>query len=179
MKKVMISLLIGSILIGVGTVALFLEVSEYSMQAYRQDVLQQSTQTVTLDKQNFPDNVKSKVEIDGYIGYYFENEGKFEVILDKEVTDGFVADIYYKGTKPYVYGNNLVKKYDDDYDVVVPNMFVYNIFTKNSFSTPKEFLDAVTYVFKNKMFIADIGTYLVEKVVIRTSDPQRIVNDFN
>lgn len=103
MKKLLISLIISSILIGVGTGIFILELSEYSVHEYRQDIVGSAEKVYTHEYDGSLDDFsQAPVTINVNVGYYHYLNGKTEVILDETVKQGFKVDLYYVGDRPNV-----------------------------------------------------------------------------
>lgn len=169
MKKLIFSLIAGAVLIGAGVGVLFMELTEFTTTDYLPYINEKKLESFTFsDSEIFSDD--KKVEIDVYLGEYFEDYGSCEVIEDQSV-EGIDVKIYYKGEKPVFsfYTDRYYK--DSDYSS-------YTLYCYAETYMPKDLLDAAKYMFHNKVIVKDPSNYHIEKVVIRTSHPEMITTSY-
>ncbi|MBE6894429.1 MAG: hypothetical protein E7483_02325 [Ruminococcaceae bacterium] len=168
MKKLIFSLVTGSVLIGIGIGVMMMEITEYSMSDTYPFVKNTSLQEFSFeDSKVFEEAGENRtVNIYGYLGEYFQEQGKFEVVEDKTV-DGIEVIIQYRGTKPrfnfhgYAYD---YRGYEYEYSL---SAYSENIM-------PKQILDAAEYMCSNKTIVKYQDMFYVEKVTVKTSQPQLI-----
>lgn len=172
MKKLIISLITGSVLIGIGIGVMMFEITEYSMTDTYPMVKNSALQEFSFtDDQVFEDAGENRtVNIYGYLGGYFDDLGKFEVVEDKNVK-GIEVIIKYRGTKPrfnfHGYG------YDHrGYE------YEYSLSAYSNEIMPKQVLEFAEYMCQNKTIVRYQDLFYVEKVIIKTSQPQLIEVNF-
>ena len=171
MKKLIISLISGAILIGVGIGVLMMEIAEFSVIDTYPEIKNSPMQEFTITDENFFEAAgkNNTVNIYGYLGEYFHDFGKTEVVQDKN-TKGVEIIIKYRGEKPLFRFN--------DHNYNSSNTYEYSLHTYNENIMPKQILDMAEYMCKNKTFVRYQDMYYVEQVIIKTSDPQRINTSF-
>ena len=165
MKKLLISLVVGAVFIGTGVGVLFMEIAEFTTAEYLPYVKQEKAETFTFtDSEIFDNSERAKVDI--YLGEYFENNGKYEIVEDKTV-DGVSITVTYRGEKPRF------RFYENWYDENNKANF-YTLQCYIETYMPKDILDAAKYMFQNKVIVTSPTNYIVEKVVIKTNHPDLI-----
>ena len=171
MKKLIISLILGAVLTGIGIGVLMMEIAEFSVSDTYPEIKNSTLQEFTVTDKNFFEDAdkNSTVNIYGYLGNYFHDFGKTEIIEDKS-TDGVEIIIKYRGTKPLFRFNG--HGYNSS------NIYEYSLHTYNENIMPKQILDMAEYMCKNKIFVKYQDVYYVEQVIIKTSEPQRINTNF-
>lgn len=172
MKKLIISLIAGAVLVGIGIGVLLMEIAEFSMSDTYPDIKNSPLQEFSYTDNTVFDEAGENHEINvySYLGGYFDDFGKIEVVEDKKV-DGIEVVINYRGTKPnfnfhgYAYEH---RGYEYEY-------------TLNAYSDdimPKHILDMAEYMCSNKTIVKYQDLFYVEKVIIKTSQPQLINCEF-
>ena len=171
MKKLIISLITGAALVGIGIGVLMMEIAEFTVSDTFPEIKNSPLQEFSISDENFFDNTdkNSTVNIYGYIGDYFHDFGKTEIIEDKN-TDGVEIIIKYRGTKPLFRFN--------DHSYNSSNIYEYSLHAYNENIMPKQILDMAEYMCKNKTFVKYQDVYYVEQIIIKTADPQRIDTSF-
>ena len=165
MKKLLISLIVGAVFIGAGIGVTFMELAEFTTAEYLPYVKQEKAETFTFtDSEIFDNSERAKVDI--YLGEYFENNGKSEIVEDKTV-DGVSITVTYRGEKPRF------RFYENWYDENDKAKF-YTLHCYIETYMPKDILDAAKYMFEHKVIITEPTNYIVEKVVIKTNHPELI-----
>lgn len=172
MKKLIISLITGSVLVGIGIGVMMMEIAEFSMSDTYPEIKNSPAQEFSYtDSAVFEDAGENKaINIYGYLGEYFQDFGKFEVIEDNKV-DGIEIIVKYRGAKPsfnfhgYAYEH---RGYEYEYTL---SAYSDNIM-------PKQILDMAEYMCTNKTIVKYQDTFYVEKVIIKTSQPQLINCEF-
>ena len=175
MKKLIISIITGSVLIGIGIGVLFMEIAEFSVSETYPAVMQQSSKNFTFnDDEIFNDSDGKNILINTYLGEYFYDYGKTEIIEDPTV-EGAEFTIKYRGIKPrfsfhgagyYEYGRGEQGR-----------VYEYYLNAQSEDLMPKDILSAAEYMCKNKTFVKYMDMFYVEKVTIRTNHPELIVCD--
>ena len=167
MKKLILSLVIGAVLIGVGAGVLFAEIAEFSRVDYLPYIENKKTETITFnDKDIFADYPDGTKEIDIYLGEFFDEKGECIVKEDKTV-EGVEVEIHYRGEKPNYGFYHTWTNEDGSYSS-------YHLFCSMNDFMPKDVMEAAEYIFKNKVIAEDMNNFIVEKVVIKTSRPHLI-----
>jgi len=168
MKKLIISLITGSVLIGIGIGVMMFEITEYTMSDTYPFV-----KNTAIQKFEFTDNdvfeeagENRTVNVYGYLGEYFEEQGKFEVVEDKTV-EGIEVAVHYYGTKPRFNFHGYAYDYRG-YE------YEYTLSAYSDNIMPKQILDAAEYMCQNKTIVKYQDMFYVEKVIIKTSQPQLI-----
>lgn len=171
MKKLIISLIFGAVFIGAGVGVLFMELTEFTTAEYLPYIKQEKLETFTFTDNNiFTETEAEKAKINIYLGEYFEDNGKCEIVEDKTV-EGVSITVSYRGQKPrFYFGENW---YDED-----NNTQLYQLDCYTETYMPKEILDAAKYMFQHKVLITEPANYLVEKVEIKTSHPELILTSY-
>lgn len=171
MKKLIISLIFGAVFIGAGVGVLFMELAEFTTAEYLPYVKQEKIETFTFtDSGIFGETDTDKAIIDIYLGEYFEDGGKCEIVEDKTV-EGVSITVSYRGKKPTFTFNE--HWYDDGNEAQVYRLDCY-IETY----MPKDIIDAAKYMFEHKVIVTEPTNYIVEKVVIKTSRPELIMTSY-
>ncbi|MBQ7284473.1 MAG: hypothetical protein IJ339_00985 [Oscillospiraceae bacterium] len=168
MKKLIFSLIAGAVLIGIGIGVMMLEIAEYSMTDTYPFVADKPVQTFSFtDEEVFENAGDREVQVHAYLGEYFEDLGRFEVVEDKNV-DGIEVIIHYRGTKPqfnfHSYGYDH-RGYEYEYSLSAYSRDIM----------PKEILEAAEYMCNNKTIVRYQDMFYAEKVTIKTSKPDLIV----
>lgn len=171
MKKLIISLIFGAVFIGAGVGVLFMELTEFTTAEYLPYIKQEKLETFTFTDNNiFTETEVEKAKINIYLGEYFEDNGKCEIVEDKTV-EGVSITVSYRGQKPRFYFG---EHWYDEGD----NTQVYQLDCYTETYMPKEILDAAKYMFQHKVLITEPTNYLVEKVEIKTSHPELILTSY-
>lgn len=170
MKKLIFSLIAGAVFIGVGIGVLFMELTEFTMADYLPYIEQEKLETFTFSDSSIFENDNEKARVDIYLGEYFEDNGKCEIVEDKSV-DGVSVTISYRGEKPHFTFNE--NWFDDGNDTQV-----YSLHSYTETYMPKDILDAAKYMFQNKVIVKDMSNCYVEKVVIKTNHPELITTSY-
>jgi len=171
MKKLIISLIFGAVFIGAGVGVLFMELTEFTTAEYLPYIKQEKLETFTFTDNNiFTETEAEKAKINIYLGEYFEDSGKCEIVEDKTV-EGISITVSYRGQKPRFHFN---EHWYDEGD----NAQVYRLDCYTETYMPKEILDAAKYMFQHKVLVTEPTNYLVEKVVIKTSHPELILTSY-
>lgn len=172
MKKLIISLITGAVLIGIGIGIMMLEITEYSMSDTYPFVSGQPVQTFSFtDNEVFENAGDREVQVYAYLGEYFDDLGKYEVIEDKDV-EGIEVIIQYRGTKP----DFNFHSYGYDHRGYV---YEYSLSAYSRDIMPKDILEAAEYMCQNKTIVRYQDMFYAEKVTIKTNHPELIVvNDY-
>ena len=171
MKKLIISLIFGAVFIGAGVGVLFMELTEFTTGEYLPYIKQEKIETFTFtDNDIFGEEDDENARIDIYLGDYFENNGKCEIVEDKSC-DGMSITVSYRGQKPTF---SFYEHWYDDQD----NAQIYMLECYIDTYMPKDILDAAKYMFQHKVIITEPTNYLVEKVVIKTNHPELILTSY-
>ncbi|MBR5305537.1 MAG: hypothetical protein IKU47_01300 [Oscillospiraceae bacterium] len=164
MKKFIISLIIGAVLIGVGAGVFFMEIAEFSSTEYFSYIKEDKIDTFTFEDNGiFKASDGEQVEINVYLGDYFQKYGKYEIV-HSPATEGVEISIDYRGAKPRF----------EFYDYGVEDKNLYSLHCYQSSVMPKEILDAARYIFSNKVIVQSGDMYIVEKVTIKTGNPELV-----
>ncbi|MEG1800429.1 MAG: hypothetical protein RR273_00505 [Oscillospiraceae bacterium] len=186
MKKLLISLLVGSILIGIGSGVMFFEIAEFSGMSYREDLLSDTTEKVTYPSteilQISEHHQDASYCVRLYPGNYYYEHGSATVEKDPSLKEGEIEmDFYYRGEKPRIYFDHNRYSYEQEEPETqpeTPNEPIVDdicVHFNQYMLTPKYLLDIVDYMFENKIFIENVDNFLIESVVIRTADPDKII----
>lgn len=170
MKKFIISLIAGAVLIGAGIGVLFVEVAEFTVADCLPYIAEDKIDTFTFeDNEVFVRSKGNPVKIDMYLGEYFMANGNVLVVEDAEV-DGVEITIDYHGNKPKF------SFYDASYGEIYGEEYVagYTLYSYQNHYLPKDIMDALKYMCQNKVLVENFDTYCIEKVVIKTSSPNLI-----
>ncbi|MBE6887080.1 MAG: hypothetical protein E7484_01520 [Ruminococcaceae bacterium] len=171
MKKLILSLIFGAVFIGAGVGVLFMELTEFTTAEYLPYVKQEKIETFTFTDSNiFGESENEKARINIYLGKYFEDSGKFEIVEDKTV-DGVSITVSYRGKKPRFYFSE--HWYDE-----ANQAQVYQLDCYTETYMPKDILDAAKYMFSHKVVVTEPANYLVENVVIKTNHPELILTSY-
>ncbi len=165
MKKLIISLISGAVLIGIGIGVMMLEITEYSMIDTFPFVSNTSSQEFSFSDDEAFEHENLPIQIYGYLGEYFEDFGKVEIIEDNSV-EGIDITIKYRGTRPRFYYNGVYYSGEDYY--------TYHLSAHSQGIMPKQILEAAEYICQNKTLVRYLDLFYVEKVIVRTSNPQMI-----
>ena len=167
MKKLIFSLITGAVLIGVGIGVMMMEIAEFSMTDTYPEIKNSPLQEFSFsDNTVFEDNGKDRqINIYGYLGEYFEDFGKIEVVESKN-TKGIEVIIKYRGTKPRFNFNG--------YGYINDDVYEYNLSAYSSNIMPKQILDFAEYMCTNRTLVKYQDIFYVEKVIIKTSQPQLV-----
>lgn len=163
MKKFIISLIAGAVLIGIGVGVLFMEIAEFSSTEYFAFIMEDKIDTFTFEDDGIFKTDGQQVEIDIYLGEYFKKYGKYEIV-ESPATEGVEISIDYRGAKPLFQ----FRDYSGNEDIV------YSLHCYQSTLMPKEILDAAKYICQNKVIVENADMYIVEKVTIKTSNPHLV-----
>lgn len=170
MKKLIASIIAGSILVGIGIGVMFMEIAEFSVSDTYPAVMRQSAKTFTFnDDEIFEDSNGKNVVINTYLGEYFYDYGKMEIIEDPTV-EGAEFTIKYRGIKPR-FSFHGAGYYEQG------RVYEYYLSSHNENVMPKDILSAAEYMCKNKTFVKYMDMFYVEKLTIRTNHPELIVCD--
>lgn len=160
MKKLIISLISGAILIGIGLGVIFMEITQYSTLEYLPYVASQPLNSHIVNNAPIISAQDTNINFSDHCGYYFSEHGSWEVVKDSSLNEVKI-EVFYRGERPriqvYNYGDN-------HYNV---NAYDYN-------TSPKEIFDVVKYAFEEKVIIHDASNFLIEKIVIHTPNPENI-----
>ena len=171
MKKLLLSLIIGAVLIGTGAGVLFAEIAEFSKVDYLPYLEEKRLETLYFsDMDVFDEHPDGTKEIDIYLGGFFDDNGECVVKEDKTV-EGIEVEIYYRGERPnYGFYRSWTNE-DGSYSS-------YHLFCSMNDFMPKDIMEAAKYIFKNKVLAEDMNNFIVEKVVIKTSRPHLIKTSY-
>ncbi|MBR2029197.1 MAG: hypothetical protein IKA10_09495 [Oscillospiraceae bacterium] len=171
MKKLIISLIAGAVLIGVGIGVMMMEIAEFSMTDTYPEIKNSPLQEFSFsDDTIFDDSDENRtVNIHGYLGEYFHDFGITEVVEDKKI-DGIEVIIRYRGTKPEFRFNG--------YGYSTDNMYEYNLSAYSRDIMPKQILEFAEYMCQNKTIVRYQDLFYVEKVIIKTASPQLVNCEF-
>ena len=164
MKKLLLSLLIGSVIMGRGIGITILEISAWDISDYPDYLvnmpLENCDVTIEMDLQEF-----ENTEFYSY-GTYRNMSNNVEVVEDKTMTDKFVVNIQYKGKEPVAYPRTYELDDETEYmDFVVhPGGF-------ESFKLIRQVIDDM---FENKVYYLDASPTIIEKVTVYTAYPEKI-----
>ena len=172
MKKLIISVITGAILIGIGICVTVFEVAQFDVSETLPYIKSSKNEVYTLkeDENIFKNN--KEIYLNYYLGSYFSDYGKITVQEDKNI-EGIQIDIIYSGKKANFYldsyyHEHAAEVYDED-------SFTELYIRRAGVSfTPKEALEIAQYIFKNKTFIEHAEPYYVKEVIVRTANPQLI-----
>lgn len=172
MKKLIISLITGSVLIGIGIGVMLFEIAEYSMTDTYPEIKNAPVQEFSFtDDAVFEDAGEGRtINIYGYLGEYFDDFGKFEVVEDKNVK-GIEVTIKYRGTKPRFHFNGYGYEHRG-YE------YEYSLSAYSDNIMPKQILDMAEYMCTNKTIVRYQDLFYAEKVIVKTSQPQLIEFEF-
>ena len=169
MKKLLISLLAGSVILGVGIGVTALEVSMWDTADHPAYLENKTVQT---------EEIVEKVDVTrlGEVNVYvsglsngFRNDGLIEIVEDETCSEKIVVKIDYKGSEPYT------SIYDFDYedengemyrnmDIVVHPDYNYSL---------RQIREVAEEMFENKVFYTSNVSTLVEKVTVYTATPEK------
>ncbi|MBR4035995.1 MAG: hypothetical protein IKJ05_04595 [Oscillospiraceae bacterium] len=168
-KNMLISLLAGSVMLGVGLAVTALEVSVWDTAPYPQYLEEMTVETQEFVKDISPEE-SEKINI--YISTRtngFRNDKLIEIVEDARYTDTIGIQVDYKGERPYVNVYDYNSDYDEDtvsqwLDIVVHPDYNYSL---------REIRQVAEDMFENKIFYTDNITTLVEKVTVYTATPEK------
>ena len=173
MKKLLVSLLAGAILIGVGLGVTALEISVWDTRRYPEYLEKETVQTVETEENINPQNYdKINVYVSGsYNG--FRNNKKMEIVEDKTFADTVKISIEYKGKVPYVHYYEYSQGGEDGESI---SRLEYIVSPTYNYSL-KEIREIAEDMFKNKIFYTDNSATLIEKVTVHTAYPDKFISN--
>ena len=172
MKKLIISLITGAVLTGIGIGVLLMEIAEFSMTDIYPEIKNAPLQEYSYtDETVFEDAGENReVNLYCYLGGYFDDFGKLEIVEDQNV-DGIEITVKYRGDKPsfnfhgYAYEH---RGYE----------YEYSISAYSDDIMPKQILEMAEYMCTNKTIVKYQDLFYVENVTVKTSQPQLINCEF-
>ena len=164
MKKLLLSLLIGSVIMGRGIGITMLEISAWEISDYPDYLADMPSEscdvTIDMDLQEFENT-------EFYIyGTYRSMNNNAEIIEDKTLTDKFVVNIQYKGKEPVAYP----RTYELDDETEHMDFVVH----PGGFESFKLIRQVIEDMFENKVYYLDASPTLIEKVTVYTAYPEKI-----
>ena len=167
MKKLLYSLLIGAVIMGVGIGVTMLEISHWEISDYTEyldnEPLENCKFTTDLDTQQ----VKT---MQVYVWNSWRDRGdSIEIVEDKSLTDKIVADISYRGQAPVAYSDVHTSTVDNaEHETLCMRIH------PGEFSSVKQIRNTIEEMFKTKVFYRDVSATFIEKVTIYTAYPEKI-----
>ena len=170
MKKFIISLITGAVLIGVGVGITFMEIAQFSTTDYLTYISNDSIETFTFSDQGiFEESEGNPVSINVYLGEYFRQNHNVQIV-ESPAVEGVEISIDYRGIKPrFEFWNHTYSSTESGKTV-----YQYSLGCYTDTLMPKDILQAAKYICQNKTVPQDFTLYKIEKVVIKTSKPQLI-----
>ena len=170
MKKFIISLIIGAVLIGSGIGVTLMEIAQFSTTDYLTYINSDSIETFTFNDQSiFDESEGNPVSINVYLGEYFRQNHNVQII-ESPAVEGVEISIDYRGIKPrFEFWNHTYSSAESGKTV-----YQYSLNCYHDILMPKDILQAAKYVCQNKIIPQDFSLYKVEKVIIKTANPQLI-----
>ncbi|MBQ9845960.1 MAG: hypothetical protein IJO54_07775 [Oscillospiraceae bacterium] len=168
MKKFIFSLIAGAIFIGVGVGVLFMEITEFTFADYLPYIKEDKIDTFTFeDPDVFTESKGKPVTIYVYLGEYFKNNGKVEVV-ESPATEGVEITVDYHGTKPRF------QFWDNGYDESHGETYIssYQLDCYQNHYLPRDIMQALQYMFQNKVIVENFDTFCVEKLTVKTANPE-------
>ena len=164
MKKLLLSLLIGSVIMGRGIGITMLEISAWDISDYPDYLvdmpLENCDVTIDMDLQEFENT-------EFYIyGTYRSMNNNAEIVEDKTMTDKFVVNIQYKGKEPIAYH----RTYEVDDETEYMDFVVH----PGGFESFKLIRQVIEDMFENKVYYRDASPTIIEKVTVYTAYPEKI-----
>lgn len=166
MKKLLLSLLVGSVVMGLGIGVAMLEISAWEISEYPDYLAEMPSEncefTIDMDLQEF-----ENTEFYSY-NTYRNMCSNVEVIEDETMTDKFIVSIQYKGKEPVAYPRT--------YTMGVENEAEYMDFVVHpgGFESFKLIRQVIETMFENKVYYLDASPTLIEKVTVYTAYPEKI-----
>ena len=170
MKKFIISLIIGAVLIGSGIGVTLMEIAQFSTTDCLTYINSDSIETFTFsDKGIFEESEGNPVSINVYLGEYFRHNHNVQIV-ESPAVEGVEISIDYRGLKPrFEFWNHTYSSAESGKTV-----YQYSLSCYSDNIMPKDILNAAKYICQNKTIPQDFTLYKIEKVVIKTSKPQLI-----
>ena len=163
MKKLIISIIAGAVLIGIGIGIAFVELSEYTMSETLTYITEQPAKEYTYKDYNiFKNSDNNPITIQCSLGSYFYTHKNVIVVEDKDI-EGIEINIKYKGIKPSF----------NFYSIGYEN--TYRLYSYNEYISPSDILNVAKYIFENKKSVQHIEFYYVDEVIIKTNRPDLII----
>lgn len=167
MKKFIFSLIAGAVFIGVGIGMFFMEITEFTITDCLPYIVEDKIDTFTFEDTNiFTESKGEKVQIHVYLGEYFKRNGNVEIVESPSV-EGVEISIDYHGTKPRF------NFWDSGYEEKNGEKYItsYYLDCYQNHYLPKDIMEALKYMCQNKVIVENFDTYCVEKLTIKSSDP--------
>ncbi|MBR2503289.1 MAG: hypothetical protein IKB62_04100 [Oscillospiraceae bacterium] len=170
MKKFIFSLIAGAVFIGVGIGVFFMEITEFTITDYLPYIMEDKIDTFTFEDPNiFTESKGETVQIHVYLGEYFKRSGKVEIV-ESPGTEGVEISVDYHGTKPrfQFWDNGYNEKNGETYI----NSYSFDCYQNHYL--PKDIMEALKYMCQNKVIVENFDTYCVEKITVKTAQPELI-----
>ena len=167
MKKLLLSIFAGAVVLGIGLGVTALEISEWDMAHYPAylDVKPMTTCEFTQEI-----NVQQLDKARLYAYRTFSgDERNVEIVADDTLTDSFIVKVEYRGEKPQV-DNHSWADYDEN-DMVKEHIEV-TVSPQYSMSF-KDIKQALQEMFETKIFYRELTNTLIEKVTVYTAYPEK------
>lgn len=170
MKKLLISLLIGAVLIGTGVGVTALEISDWQWLNSRPSL---TALPVARVNEEFKIDVNKYDGVEVYLDYFYTgNNGSFrdevvKVEKDENYKDRICVEIKYKGEDPFC---NFYDYDNTDEGENTVSLYV-DVISRGNF---KEYKKIVEEMFENKVFYNHTDVSLIEKITVRTAYPEKI-----
>ena len=167
MKKFIFSLIAGAVFIGVGIGLFLMEIAEFTITDCLPYILEDKIDTFTFeDPDVFTESRGETVQIHVYLGEYFKTNGEVEIV-ESPSAEGVEISIDYRGTKPRFNFR------DNGYNEINGETYIssYYLDCYQNHYMPKDILEALKYMCQNKVVVENFDTYCVEKLTIKTAEP--------
>lgn len=166
MKKFLLSILIGSVVLGLGIGISILEISHWEISDYPSyldtEPVENYNFTAEMDLQQF-DSTE----------FYFRSsyrgeKAEVEIVEDAAMTDSFAVAVEYRGLKPVAYPHIYIS------DMQTGEEHMAFTVRPGGFESFKLIRQVIEKMFEDKVFYLDASPTLVEKVTVYTAYPEKI-----
>ena len=171
MKKVLISFLVGSILIGIGLGVTVMEISNWDFVYDNPMVSNQPVKTT--DEDFYMDLENQYVNATLYVHTYGTRnvKDKIEVIKDSSLEDTIEVEVQYRGKEPRLYFYESGSHYNDAGTLLEQS---YTLTVSDGSFSFKDIKELIGYAFENKVAFSTSAFHEIEKITVKTGNPEQL-----